>query len=347
MLAEGAPEGPRRVLASWLSQRKEKTIVAYERGLRSFAAYLGMPPAEAVQLLLQDHGRANELALRYVDAMEAGAVRGPTINQRISALVSVVKAARLIGLVNWRLEVRRPKVNAYKETFGPDDDTVFRIFSFYDTALATADGIRRARLIRDRAIILLMLCSGLRRSEVCSLDVEHVDRRRQAIHVLGKARDERERQAVDDWTMAELEAWLDVRPSAQSPALFVCFEQAMPPTRLTTDGIYSVFVALRRNAGIVGRLNPHGLRHRFITEVAAVTKDPFTVAAGARHRDIKTSMRYIDNLRDRGAEAVRVAAGSLRSRYRDWQALRAMPPAGDPSDAQADTPSLSTPRQVR
>ena len=53
------------------------------------------------------------------------------------------------------------------------------------------------------------------------------------------------------------------------------------------------FTRYRKRAGIARRLTLHGLRHGFCTTLAEAGANAFTIAAAARHADVKTSQRYV------------------------------------------------------
>ena len=50
----------------------------------------------------------------------------------------------------------------------------------------------------------------------------------------------------------------------------------------------------REAAGIERKITPHGLRHRYCTKIAESGANAFTIAAAARHADVKTSQRYVN-----------------------------------------------------
>ncbi len=54
------------------------------------------------------------------------------------------------------------------------------------------------------------------------------------------------------------------------------------------------FRAGREAAGIGRKITPHGLRHRYCTKIAESGANAFTIAAAARHADVKTSQRYVN-----------------------------------------------------
>lgn len=80
--------------------------------------------------------------------------------------------------------------------------------------------------------------------------------------------------------------------------------------RLSTRAIASVVARLARG-GDGPRVKPHGLRHAAITEAARKEKDLVKLRDFARHRDIRTTAIYIDNLENHGLEIAASIAGVM------------------------------------
>jgi integrase/recombinase XerD len=116
--------------------------------------------------------------------------------------------------------------------------------------------------VRDRAMLHLAVCAGLRVSELTGLRLDDVAPQSASIRVRGKGRRER---ALPLWktTAAALRAWLAVRGSVRSPELFVN-AQGQPFSR------WGVAYVLRRHTETADRkcltlhgkqVSPHVLRN--------------------------------------------------------------------------------------
>ena len=113
---------------------------------------------------------------------------------------------------------------------------------------------------RDFALILLMIDTGMRLSEVASLNLADVDLIEGRCRVIGKGSRER-LVPIGRRTRKALRAWTSVRrpsPAANSP-LFV----APRGSRLSARGIHQLVRRLARRAGIETRCSPHVLRLTF------------------------------------------------------------------------------------
>lgn len=114
--------------------------------------------------------------------------------------------------------------------------------------------------IRNTAVILLMLDTGLRASEVCRLRLRDLDLERRRLYVIVKGGNE-EVAVFSPYTAGALESWLAYRPSVAArdvQELFVGIGGAKPGTPITRDGLRAIFRALGKRAGI--HFSPHDLR---------------------------------------------------------------------------------------
>jgi len=116
--------------------------------------------------------------------------------------------------------------------------------------------------VRDRAILHLAFCAGLRVSELIGLRIDDLASQSASIRVRGKGRRER---ALPLWktTAAALRAWLAIRGPVTSPELFVN-ARGMPFSR------WGIAYVLRRHTQTADRkcstlhgkqVSPHVLRH--------------------------------------------------------------------------------------
>ena len=121
---------------------------------------------------------------------------------------------------------------------------------------ATRDGIR------DRAMLHVAVCAGLRVSELTGLKIEDIDLPSMSIRVLGKGRRER---TLPLWkpAAAALRAWLAIRGQVAIPEVFVN-ARGEPLTRWGFAYLLKqhVATAARKQPGLAKkRVSPHVLRH--------------------------------------------------------------------------------------
>lgn len=109
---------------------------------------------------------------------------------------------------------------------------------------------------RDRALLMLMVDSGLRRTEVTQLDVEDVDLKRRTISVRHGKGDKPRVATMGDSAAQALWRYLSARGGVKEGPLFT----GRTGSRLTPSGLSQAIKAVGRRAGVDG-LRPHLFRH--------------------------------------------------------------------------------------
>ena len=141
---------------------------------------------------------------------------------------------------------------------------------------------------RDHAILELFYSSGLRLSELTSLDLQQLDLPAGLVQVLGKGSKTRV-LPVGRKAREALEQWLEMRAlsNPQDGAVFV----SQQGRRLGPRAIQKrVKVAGERELG--QNLHPHMLRHSFASHLLESSQDLRAVQEMLGHADIKTTQIY-------------------------------------------------------
>jgi integrase/recombinase XerC len=152
--------------------------------------------------------------------------------------------------------------------------------------------------LRDRALILTLAETGLRRAEAARMKLSDVDfEARQAV-IIGKGR----KQAVIYFgpeSLAALREYIAARPNKDGSApLFMRHDKAKGADRnkhISTQTIRNVvrdraFEALGFHHP---KMAPHALRHYFVTSVWRKTHDLMLAKELARHEAVITTQRYV------------------------------------------------------
>jgi integrase/recombinase XerC len=292
-----AVERVRSALELWLAGfASENTRRAYRKEIEAFAAFAGRPDvAEAVaHFLALEDGQAHAVADAWRAAKVEKKLSPASINRSMAALNSLVGSARRHGLTALRLEARGVKSKPYRDTRGPG---VAAVQAMLEKAEAHRNPEKAAR---DTAILRLAFNMGLRRSEIASLDLGHVDLAGRKLYVLGKGHTEREALTIPTSAKHALADWLKVRGTADKNApLFVALDNHSKGGRLSNWAVYDIVGELGKAAGVEGRVKPHGIRHTAITRaIDALNGDYRSVKSFSRHASIQTIMRYDDNAKD-------------------------------------------------
>jgi integrase/recombinase XerC len=296
------PAAVSKLVDAFLAGRSPRTMAAYRTDLADFARYVPAPSPEdaARKLLGSAPGDANSLVLGYRSHLTDHGLAPATVNRRLAAIRSLVKLARTLGMVVWSLEVPGLRSQPYRDTRGPG-------FLGVRAMLRQLAKRTDAKGIRDRAIIRLLFDRGLRRGEVVSLDLEHLDLDAATVSVMGKGKREREPLTLAPPTVAALKAWVAARGDSPGP-LFQNLDRGHEHgRRLTGQAVYGLVRALGDDVGV--RARPHGLRHAGITAGLDRTGgDLRAVQRFSRHSDVRTLGLYDDNREDLGGRVTRLVA---------------------------------------
>jgi integrase/recombinase XerD len=158
---------------------------------------------------------------------------------------------------------------------------------------------------RDRAMLELMYATGLRVTELVSLDLEdiQVEGEKPFVRLLGKGNRERQiplleqpAQEVSDYIRFARSRLIGDRSES---ALFV----NRRGDRLTRQGFWLILKGYANEAGIAGRVTPHTLRHSFATHMLRGGMDIHKVQELLGHANISTTQVYTQVSREHIREA--------------------------------------------
>lgn len=141
---------------------------------------------------------------------------------------------------------------------------------------------------RLRALVELLLATGLRIGEALAMNRDVFDRKEQQVEIVGKGR-KRRTVFFTPRAMYWIGRYLVSRYDHE-PALFVTTGD--PPRRLARGDISKMFIRLRKDAKITKHLTAHLLRHTFCTNLLFNGADIRFIKDLAGHQDIATTSRY-------------------------------------------------------
>lgn len=144
--------------------------------------------------------------------------------------------------------------------------------------------------LRDWAIMELMYSSGLRLSELASLDLSNIDLADQTVRITGKGAKTRI-VPIGRYALAALEQWLPVRrelAQQDEAALFVSRRGG----RLSGRAIQLRMRQWAIKQGMDKQVHPHMLRHSFASHLLESSGDLRAVQELLGHADISTTQIY-------------------------------------------------------
>ena len=151
--------------------------------------------------------------------------------------------------------------------------------------------------LRDRALLEVLFSTGLRVSELVSLNRDQVDMDRQEFGVIGKGRRPRV-VFLSDRAATWLHNWIDCREDNWRP-VFVRFSGKKPELladgeemRLTTRSVQRIVDHYCRQARLPIKVSPHGIRHSFATDLLSNGAGLREVQEMLGHKNIATTQIY-------------------------------------------------------
>ena len=136
-----------------------------------------------------------------------------------------------------------------------------------DKLLAAPGQIHTPEATRDQAMLELLYASGMRVSELLSLDLEDISLETGSVRCLGKGGKERvvpvHREAIESVRFYIDEVRPSLLGSKPTSALFL----NRRGSRLTRQGFWLILKGYCRKVGLDGKITPHTLRHSFATHL--------------------------------------------------------------------------------
>jgi len=198
-----------------------------------------------------------------------------------------------------RYLVQEEELNIYPPDrvtrFKEDPRQVKVLFSDQMDRLLNAPDNKTLRGKRDLAILQTFFSTGMRLSELASLDRNDMNFTTREISVRGK-RGKVRVVFLSDNAVSALKDYLSARQEAHNP-LFIRIIKDMPDIdsekfRLSVRSIQNVVKKYALQAGIVTDPSPHTLRHSFATDLLRNGADLRSVQEMLGHKDLSTTQIY-------------------------------------------------------
>lgn len=145
---------------------------------------------------------------------------------------------------------------------------------------------------RNRAIIEVLIATGIRVSELCSLDIDSLDIAGRALRVAGKGDKERVVQLENEHTLAALKNYIAFRighAADGEKALFL----NRSGRRMSDRAVREMLNRLAQEAGLTTHITPHMFRHTFATLLLEGDVDIRYIQKLLGHSSISTTEIYV------------------------------------------------------
>jgi integrase/recombinase XerD len=266
------------------------TVSAYQNDLRQFDGYLHERAehgngngAAAAEMPCVTRGVINEFVL----GLRARGYAPATVARKIAAIKSLFQYLHKNGVLpeDPTAHLEAPKVGKpLPQSISVDE--VQRL-------LATGRDRISPDALRDRAMLELLYATGMRVTELVSLDVEDIDLVEGRVRCVGRGQRVRVlpvRASACDAVQHYLERGRNAllrAPGGHGP-LFLNHRGQ----RLTRQGFWLIIKSRTRAAGITARITPHTLRHSFAAHRLLDGEDLRTLQEKLGHASISTTQIY-------------------------------------------------------
>jgi site-specific recombinase XerD len=265
--------------------RSQKTIANYDHYITRLLDFAGDIQVSAIDTELVRKWR---LWLNRLGTNTSDELQKTTQNYHLIALRSFLKfcSKRDIPTLN-PTKVELAKTVRKQVTFLTPEELA-RLFEQPD--ISTPAGLR------DRAILELLFSSGLRVSELVSLNRDHINIKRREFMVRGKGQKDRPifiSPEAAKWLMQ----YMDQRKDNVKP-LFIRYSGQKKVDlsgnyhRLTVRSVQRLVARYATLAGITKKVSPHSLRHSFATDLLMNGADLRSVQEMLGHSNIATTQIY-------------------------------------------------------
>ena len=277
----------------WLERGlSENTLMAYRRDLQMTAQWLEKRSQGQMALLQAD----NDALIEFMVQRKSAGVSDKSSARWLSTLRGfyryMIFNQRLVDDPTQKLE--HPKLGrSLPSSLSPTQVE----------ALLAAPDVTNALGLRDRTMLEVLYASGLRITELVTLELANVNQRQGVVRVIGKGNKERlvpTGENALDWLSRYLrDARLSLLPAGGS-VLF--------PSRLgrvmTRQTFWHAIKKYALQAGIQKNISPHTLRHAFATHLVDNGADLRAVQMMLGHSDLSTTQIYTHVAQQRLKELV-------------------------------------------
>ena len=257
----------------------DNTLDSYNRDLKQFQEFLSNEKVENIQKATRN------IVMSYLMFLQKRGRATATVSRHLAALKSFyhfllrekyIEKDPTANLESPKLEKKLPRILSVNEV---------------EKLLSQPKGNEPTGL-RDKAMLELLYASGIRVSELISLDMNHINLDMGYIRCFGKGSKERivpvgsfARKCVNEYLQ---KGRAKLIKSRAEKALFV----NQHGRRLTRQGFWKIIKKYATKAGISKEITPHTLRHSFATHLLENGADLRSVQEMLGHADITTTQIY-------------------------------------------------------
>lgn len=258
----------------------DNTMESYLSDLRQYIEFLKSKE------IVEAENSSNALVVSYMLSLEKEGVASSSIHRKLSSLRGYYKYLFWNGLVSKDPTTNLVPPKSQKKI--PDALTFDEA-----TRLLNQPQGKDAKSIRDKAMLELLYATGIRVSELISLNLEDINSQLGYLQCVGQASKHRI-IAIPQVALQHLDNYLKkareklVRNSGEEKALFVNTQGK----RMTRQGFWKIIKYYKETAKIDKDVTPQTLRHSFAVHLVDKGADMRSVQEILGHSDISTTQVY-------------------------------------------------------
>jgi integrase/recombinase XerC len=248
------------------------TLRAYEKDLKEFSEFIEKKPKAVDNLDIRS----------FLASLHNKKLKKTSIARKLASIRSFFKYLHREGYItkNPAKLVSSPKVPKSLPKFLAVDE----VFSLVDSPRGDT-----FKPTRDKAILELLYSSGLRVSELTSLDIGDIDLKESLVRVRGKGRKERI-VPVGSKAMSAIQEYLPERISLKKKSSALILNSR--GGRLTQRSVRRILLFYSRMINLKGDFSPHTLRHTFATHLLHEGADLRSIQELLGHSSLSTTQKY-------------------------------------------------------
>jgi integrase/recombinase XerD len=261
------------------------TLAAYHGDLMQLASFI---KTDNVLSPNSTRSISNELLSHYMRSLGEKKYALSTVARKVAAAKSFVKYMMEKGRVSGNLTAQLASPHVKKALPMHLSVSEVRRFLAEPAKLTTAEGRR------DRAMLELLYATGLRASELMSLNTEDIDIKKLTVRCRGS--NSKVRYVPIDTVIARIieEYIRDIRPRLLSNESEVALILNRRGERLTRQGFWQIIQGYADKAGLSDSVTPRSLRHSFAAHKLNSGADIESVQELLGHTHKSTTKVYKD-----------------------------------------------------
>lgn len=271
----------------YLQYERHLSVNTYQNYAIDIADFLVWLSSQATADFLQKPLKKQQL--KYYVQQLSTRLEPKSIARKLSALRQFFAFLYGLGLMhdNPARGLRAPKAAQYLPKAVPVD-TLNQLIDAQWALLQNATSLKEKRQQAEIVAILeLFYATGLRVSELASIDITALDLKQGSVRVIGKGNKERE-VMIGKRAKEALHTWLSLRDADNTAALFI----NQQGKRRSRNSLYALLRKTGQAFDANLKLHPHRLRHSFGSHLLQSGADLRSVQELLGHQDIASTQIY-------------------------------------------------------